>query len=208
MEIGPIWRALQRNKTAYILIASQIAVTMAIIVNAISIIQERAELMSRPSGVDEDNIFYLDNVGFAPDLDYQAMVVEDLIALRSFPGVANAVVTNTVPLHGGGWSQGLQVEPGDEIDATGVAIYFVDEQGVDTFDVELVAGRNFTADEVMWYDPNKPPWPEIAIVSRAMANELFPDLPAHQVVGKTVYIESNSPLTVIGVIDRMPVAWK
>ena len=53
MEIGPIWRAMMRNKTGAILIALQIAVTMAIMVNAISIMQERGRLMSRPSGIDE-----------------------------------------------------------------------------------------------------------------------------------------------------------
>ena len=52
MEWGPIWRAMLRNKTGAILIALQIAVTLAIMVNAISIIQERAEAMARPSGVD------------------------------------------------------------------------------------------------------------------------------------------------------------
>jgi putative ABC transport system permease protein len=51
MEIGPIWRALLRNKSSYILIALQIAATMALMVNAISIIQERTRMMGRPSGV-------------------------------------------------------------------------------------------------------------------------------------------------------------
>ena len=57
MEIGPIWRAMMRNKTGAILIALQIAVTMAIMVNAVSIMQERSRMMARPSGVDENNIF-------------------------------------------------------------------------------------------------------------------------------------------------------
>ena len=208
MEIGPIWRALQQNKTSYVLIAMQIAVTMAIMVNAVSIIQERAELMVRSSGVDESNIFYLENIGFAPDLDFRAMVTEDLIALRSFPGVANAVMSNSVPLHGGGWSQGLQVEPGEEIDGTGVAIYFVDEQGIDTFGVDLIAGRNFSATEVMWADPDGPPWPGIAIITRAMANELFPDTAAEAAVGRTVYIENDRPITIVGILDRLQAPWK
>jgi len=70
MEFGPIWRALQRHKTSYILIALQIAVTMALMVNAIAIIQERSRLMARPTGVDEDNIFYLSSVGFDPELNF------------------------------------------------------------------------------------------------------------------------------------------
>jgi putative ABC transport system permease protein len=53
MEIGPIWRALLRNRTAYVLTALQIAVTMAIMVNAVAIVQERSRLMARASGIDE-----------------------------------------------------------------------------------------------------------------------------------------------------------
>ena len=58
-EIGPIFRALLRNKVGAVLIAIQIAVTMTIIVNSVFIIVERSQQMQRESGVDEDNSFYL-----------------------------------------------------------------------------------------------------------------------------------------------------
>ena len=210
MEIGPIWRALLRHKSSYILIALQIAVTMALMVNAISIVQERTRLMARPSGVDEDNIFQLYSTGFDPELEYQAMVAEDLDAIRNFPGVVNAVMTNSVPLRQGGWSQGLKTEPGDENDGVGVAIYFVDEHGIDTFDVDLVAGRNFQPTEIVWFDPDGgPKWPGTVVITRAMASELFPDLAApEEAVGKVAYIENDIPVTIIGVIDRMQAPWK
>ena len=209
MELGPIWRALLRNKTSYSLIALQIAVTMAIMVNAIGIIQERSALMARSSGVDEDNLFYVNSIGFSPDLEFQALVAEDLEALRNFPGVRNAVMTNTVPLQGGGWSQGVQVEPGEEIEATSVAIYFVDEHGIDTFGVNLIAGRNFTPTEITWYDPEGDVrWPPQGIISQAMAAELFPDLAPEEVVGKVAYIDDVTPITIIGITERMQAAWK
>ncbi len=209
METGPIWRAMLRNKTSYMLIALQIAVTMAIMVNAISIIQERSRLMTRPSGVDEDNIFYLSSIGFAPDFDSRATIEEDLDALRRFPGVANAVMTNTVPLQGGGWSQGLRREPGEDNESTGVAVYFVDEHGIDTFGVNLTQGQNFTPTEIMWFDPEGegPRWPDKIIITQAMATALFPESPA-EVVGKTVYIENDLPITVIGIVETMQAAWK
>lgn len=106
MEIGPIWRALMRNKTGAILIALQIAVTMAIMVNAVSIMQDRSKQMARPSGVDENNIFYLASVGFAEDFNERVTIEEDLNALRAMPGVANVIQSNSVPLSGGGWSMG------------------------------------------------------------------------------------------------------
>ena len=209
MDIGPIWRALMRSKTSYILIAVQIAVTMAILVNAIAIVQERTRLMGRSSGVDEENLFYLNSVGFDPEADYQVVVERDLDAIRQFPGVASAVVTNTVPLQGGGWSQELQVEPGEDRDTLGTAIYFVDEHGIDTFGVSLVAGHNFSPADVAWFDPDSGRmWPPVAIITSAFARSLFPELPLAEVVGKTVYIDSSIPVQVVGIIDRMQAAWK
>jgi len=176
MELGPIWRALMRNKTSYILIALQIAVTMAIMVNAIGIIQERSRNMARPSGVDEDNIFYLTSVVFDDTVDYERRIEEDLDAIRNFPGVRNAIATNSVPLLGGGWSMSLQLEPGDDGDGSGVAVYFVDVNGIDTFGVNLVAGRNFEPGEVNWHDFEKTEWADTGIITVAMAKELWPDV--------------------------------
>jgi putative ABC transport system permease protein len=208
MEIGPIWRAMLRNKTACILIALQIAVTMAIMVNAISIIQERSRLMDRPSGIDENNIFYVSSVGFAPDFNERAAIVEDLEALRNLPGVVDAVSTNTVPLQGGGWSSGVATEPGDDVDGTGVAIYFVDEHGLDTFGLNLVAGRNFAPTDIEWHEGSSSRWPPAGILSQAAVETLFPDEPPNAAVGRTLYINNDQPVRIVGIVERMQAAWK
>ncbi len=206
MEIGPIWRAMMRNKTGAILIALQIAVTMAIMVNAVSIMQDRSTKMARPSGVDEHNIFYISSVGFAEDFNERAAIEEDLTALRAMPGVVNAIQSNSVPLSGGGWSMGLQTEPGEEIDGTGVAIYFVDEHGLDTFGLNLLSGKNFDATEIEWRERTANEWPANTIITQAMSEALFPDEP-DGALGKTVYINSDEPITVIGIIEQMQAPW-
>ena len=91
-----------------------------------------------------------------------------------------------------------------------MAIYFVDEQGVDTFGVDLVAGRNFSATEVRWFDPDGgPKWPDPIIMTRAMAMELYPDLAdASEAVGRVVYIENDIPMTIVGILERMQAPWK
>lgn len=209
MEFGPIWRALQRHKTSYILIALQIAVTMALMVNAIGIIQERSRLMARPTGVDEENIFYLTSVLFDPELEPQATITEDLAAIRSFPGVTNAIITNSVPIRNGGWGQQLQTEPGDDIEGTSTGVYFADEHGIDTFGVNLIAGRNFTPSEVSWFDSSAEGhrWPDQVIVSRALVKSMFPDLEPADAVGKVVYIEMHQPITIIGVLETLQASW-
>jgi putative ABC transport system permease protein len=208
MEIGPIWRALMRSKTAYVLIALQIAVTMAIMVNAVAIIQERNRLMVRPSGVDEPNIFHLDSVSFALDYDHAAAVTQDLEAIRALPGVVDAIASNTVPLRNGGWSSGVAIEPGDDIDGTGVAMYFTDEHGIEAFGLNLIAGENFAATDIGWYGLSSTRWPPSGIISREAAATLFPDMPVHEVVGKTVYVNSDDPVRIVGIVERMQAAWK
>ena len=102
MNLGPIWRAMLRNKTGAILIALQMAVTMAIMVNAVSIIQERSRAIDRPTGVDEANIFHVLSGGYTETFNERQTIEQDLDALRALPGVVNAIQTNSVPLSGGG----------------------------------------------------------------------------------------------------------
>jgi len=206
MEIGPIWRAMMRNKTGAILIALQIAVTMAIMVNAISIMQERGRMMSRPSGIDEHNIFSIASMGFAEDFNERVTIEEDLAALRALPGVVNAIQSNSVPLSGGGWNMGLQTEPGEGIDGPSVALYFVDEHGLDTFGLNLVAGENFSATDIGWRERSATEWPDKTIITRATAEALFPDDP-EGAIGKTVYVSDDEPITITGIIEQLQAPW-
>lgn len=206
MELGPIWRAMMRNKTGAILIALQIAVTMAIMVNAVSIIQERSRLMARPSGIDEHNIFYITSMGYAEDFNEQVTIEEDLAMLRELPGVVDAIQSNSIPLSGGGWSQGVALEPGEEVEGTGVALYFVDEHGLDTFGLNLIAGENFSATDIEWRVRSQTSWPNKGIITRAMAETLKPDDP-DSMLGETIYISNDQAMTIIGIIEQMQAPW-
>jgi putative ABC transport system permease protein len=197
---------MMRNKTGAILIALQIAVTMAIMVNAVSIIQERARLMARPSGLDEHNIFTLASVGFAPDFNERVTIEEDLAAIRAMPGVVDAIQSEAVPLADSGWSMSLQTEPGAEIDATPVAVYFVDEHALATYGVRLVAGENFSATDINWRQRSEAHWPDKTIITRAMAEALFPENP-DEALGTTVYINDDEPMTVTGIVEKMQAPW-
>ena len=206
MELGPIWRAILRNKGSYLLIALQIAVTMAIMVNAIAIMQERASKMARPSGTDEDNIITLSSIAFVPDIDMRSMIDEDLAMLRGMPGVRDALATNSFPLRGGGWSMGLATEPGAGHDGIGTAIYFSDEHAIETFGTSLVDGRNFAADEITWNDNAVNKWPATGIITAALAEALFPDEQG-SIVGKTVFVNDNDPVKIIGIVDHLQAPW-
>ena len=207
LELGPILRALSRNKVGALLIAIQIAFTMAIIVNSVFIIYERSQETKRESGVDEANTFYISSSGFGNNFSAKATIREDLDALRALPGVKDAIQINAVPISGGGWSMGLQTEPGAEHDGIGLAVYMVDEHGLNALDVKLLAGENFTATDVRWRGRGESSWPDKIIITEAMAKRLFPELSYQETVGKTVYINDTEPMIITGIIDKLQAPW-
>lgn len=207
MELGPIWRSMQRNKGGFILIAVQIAVTMTIMVNAIAIIQERSVDMSRPTGIDEANTFTLTSTTFDPDVDKQRLIEEDLDVIRNLPGVVAATFSNSMPLLQSGWSEGIRLEPGaNQSNDSSAGLYFVDEHGLETFALSLVEGENFSANQVAWDDPDSNTWPATVIVSRALAEDVFPEANGAY-VGRTFYLHDTDPVMIVGVVDRLQAAW-
>lgn len=207
LEIGPIFRALMRNKVGAILIAIQIAITMTIIVNSVFIIYERSQLMKRESGIDEANSFHLSSSGFANDFNPKETVQKDLLAIRALPGVVNAIQINAVPIGGSGWSMGLQTKPGAEHDGPGTAVYMVDEHGIETLDLQLIAGQNFSSTDIRWRERSQSDWPDKIIVTKAMAEKLFPDQDWQSAVGQTVYINDIEPMIITGIVDKLQAPW-
>lgn len=207
LNLGPIFRSLLRNKTGAFLIALQIAFTMAIVLNALFIIGERSDLMARSSGVDEENSFQISSTGFASGFNHLNTMEEDLRQIRALSGVINATMINAIPTSNGGWSMSLQVEPGEDKASTPTAVYMVDEHGIDTLDVDLVAGSNFLATDIRLRDGTQEGWPQNIIVTVALANEMFPELNYAETVGKTIYINNTEPMQIIGVIDQLQAPW-
>jgi putative ABC transport system permease protein len=196
-----------RNKGGFLLIALQIAVTMTIMVNAIAIIQERSRNIARPSGLDEANTFTLVSVSIGEDMDNKSLIDEDLDLLRGMPGVLNATASNSMPLLQSGWSEGLTLEPGEGKSDSSSALYFADEHTADTFALNFVEGANFEPNQVEWRNHEVNDWPPFVIVSRALAEDLFPD-ETGSYVGKTFYIDDDNPVNIIGVVERMQAAWQ
>jgi putative ABC transport system permease protein len=206
-EVGPIFRAMLRNKVGAILIALQIAVTMTIIVNSVYIIVERSKEMQRDSGIDNANSFSLTSVGFAENYNVPITIEEDMNALRSLPGIVDAIQINAVPNSGSGWSMGLKTQSGVEYDGVGTAVYMVDEHGVNALDLEIIAGENFAPTDISLRKVGQVKWPNKTILTQAMAENLFPDIPYASVVGKTVYINDTDPMIVVGIVDKLQAPW-
>ncbi len=206
-DIGPIFRALTRNKLGAMLIALQIALTLAIVTNAAYIISERAENIARPSGLDEANTaLFITNL-FDSNVDQRQLYRDDLDAIRSIPGVLAASPAQSIPISGSGWGEDLYNDPEmPSNESINFGNFMVDEHGLETFGLELVAGRNFRPEEVKVRSFDDMDLPDNLIVSQALADELFPDGDA---LDKTVWDEPNGerPMRIIGIYDHMQNAW-
>ena len=199
-----------RNKAGFVLIALQMAVTLTIMVNAFGIIAERSGKLDRPSGLDEPNTFAFASVLFNEYEREQrkALIDEDLDLIRNMPGVVNAIASNSFPLRQGGWSTALALEPGNQTpESVSSALYFVDEHGAETFDVTFIDGQNFTPEQVAWSVENDNTWPAYGVITEALGNEMWPDEEG-SFVGKTMYINDNDPVQVVGVIDTLQAPWE
>lgn len=204
MEIRPILSAMLRNKTGAILVALQIAITLAVVTNAVFIINQRLEKIGRPSGMDTDNLIFVQSFGYAPGYNHENTIREDLRLLRALPGVVAASPINGIPLSGGGSSTSYKNEPKESSPDVPGNYYEVDEQGLDALGVKLVAGRAFTPEIIRYSTVRSSEMVPEMIVTRAMAKALFD---TEDVVGRKVYDSLQQSATIVGVVDHMLGAW-
>ena len=205
-NIRPIASALWRNRTGAVLVAFQIAIGLAVLVNAVYVVKQRVEKIGRPTGMDTANMIWVASAGFSKDYDYDAAYREDLATLRGLPGVKAASLFSNIPLSGGGSSSGYQSRPGEVGPKETVPgnKYDVDEYALAALGVKLIAGRPFEAHEILPPSETYEDSPQ-AIVTKAFAKELFPE--DENFLGKTFYNGIGEPMTIVGVIEHMHGAW-
>jgi len=204
MEFQPIMRALWRNRTGAILVALQIALALAIVVNSVYIIVQRLEHIGRDPGLNVADTF---TVFFAPvgsSFNPEVAMREDIEALRALPGVIDASRINAIPLSGSGSSTGYYTEPEEKGREAQGNYYEVDEHGVNTLGVRILEGRNFDASVVRRLPDNSSEFVPELILTKTIAKELFPEGSA---LNKTVYDGLGQPARVVGVLEKMHGSW-
>src|SRR6476620_1477243 len=101
MEIRPILSQLMKSRTGPLLVAVQVAISLAILVNALFIVQQRIAVSERPSGVaDERNVGYITSRSLRT-LSHPEVLAEqqrELALLRTIPSVQSVAWTSQMPL--------------------------------------------------------------------------------------------------------------
>ena len=207
VAIRPILSALMRNRTGAVLVALQIAIALAVLVNAVYIVKQRVDRIGRPTGMDTNNILVVSSSGFTRDYDIVGAIRNDLEYIRTVRGVIATSAVNSIPLSSSGSARTLFNHPSENATEGQNGQYFeVNEQGIDALGLHLIAGRNFRAEEI------QPPVDKSSasrfesqiIVTKAVADALYP---GQNAVGKPVFDVLKQPATIIGVVERMQVAW-
>lgn len=204
MEIRPILSTLRRHKTAAALIVIEVALSCAIICNALFLIGNRLERMERPSGTAENELSVVRVAGIGQDDNAGALTSTDLASLRGLPGVKSASAVNHIPFGNGSWNTSVNLVQEQTHPTLSAAYYLADEHLLDTLGVNLVAGRNFRSDEILdgeslFKTESLPELPAV-IVTRAVADRLYPGQDA---VGKSLYSWGDKPIRIVGVVDKL-----
>lgn len=200
MQIQPILAALRRHKAGTILIALQIALTLAIVCNALFIINQRLVHIGEASGVDEANLFVIGNQWGEQYSTQEAVerIQQDVATLRQVPGVQDVTTANNYPIRGVSDDNFITMTPEQRAPTSDAAFYMGDDNFVRTLGLKLIAGRDFRPEEVQNEGLRQSVVPAVAIISKAMADKLFPHGDA---LGQHFYAMTPNPITVIGIVD-------
>ncbi|TMP39660.1 ABC transporter permease [Pseudoalteromonas rubra] len=202
-ELKPTINALMRSKLGAILLILQLAITLAIVSNAVSIIQDRLTYLNKDTGYPEAEIFKFNSLNFDKKLDLLQQVELDEQTLRDLDGVIDAAAVSSVVLSGSGSSGGMQLKPEpQESKSVNMGYISGDEHLLSTLGVKVSEGRDFTASDVVVIDDSDAQ-PSVIIVSRALADGLFGQ---GNGLGETLYWGAD-PLKIIGIVDTMANQW-
>lgn len=199
LNIRPILSALSRNRTGAVLIALEIAIALAVMVNAAWIVAQRIQQIEAPSGLDVGDTFAIGVARLSSHTDLGAAQREDLAYLRSLPGVVAATATSSVPVSPYGQGTSLSPDPGSQAPMTATRYMEADEATLGTLGVRVVAGRNFSATDIHPLSKRFFQSYPAVIITQSLAGKLFP---GGNALGKPIYSGDDTPMTIIGITSN------
>jgi len=208
MEIRPILSALLRNKTGPVLVAVQVALSLAILANALHIVQVRQAVSARESGLaNEHDVFALQIRHLKPGGHEEQLTAQrtEAAILRAVPGVLSVAITNQMPLSRSGNYSSLSTDRKQLKSSATTANYMGPDSLVKTWGLRLVEGRDFVPGDVLELDENlSNEFPKTSIITRALAEKLWPGQSGF--AGRTFYYGSGNDsreMRVVGVVEKL-----
>jgi putative ABC transport system permease protein len=208
MEIRPILSALLRSKTGAVLVAVQVALSLAILANALHIVAVRQAVAARPSGVAaEADVFSL-QIRHLKAGGHQQQLAEqkaEAATLRGVPGVLSVAAVNQLPMTRSGSYSNIAAKREQTLDSGSAALYNTPDSLLKTWGLQLREGRDFAPQDVVEVDQEtSEEFAKVAIVTQALARRLWPD--SASALGKTLYFGTGAKAgasEVVGVVERL-----
>ena len=213
MAIRPILSTLRRHKTTALLVVLEIALTCAIVCNAVFLVTQRIDRIHMPSGVAEHELIQVSMADIGKTPDEHARTLTDLAALRAIPGVIQVASVNQVPFGRSSNNSGVKLDPKQNKPTLNATNYYGENVG-QTLGVQLVEGRLLQPEDYVKLSEAAKAFkagkaeglPRIVVISQPMAERLFPGQSA---LGKSIWLGSEVPLQVVGVVKYLvrPSIW-
>ncbi|MBS0199223.1 MAG: ABC transporter permease [Proteobacteria bacterium] len=202
-QIRPILSTLTRHKSAVFILMLEVALTCAILCNAINLVRLRINSINSPLGIDESALSSLQVSGIGTNTNALALTRTDKESIRAIPGVESVAMINQTPLQNGSWNSSFEITPngrgGRDNNAT---LYMGDDDMVRTLGTHIVRGRDFNPEEYLDVPDRaaaSAAVPRALIITDAFAKRMFPDSDA---LGKSLYLD-QTPIPIVGIVDRL-----
>jgi predicted permease len=188
---------LRRNRTRSLLVISEIALSLVLLIGAGLLIRSFIALLNTSPGFDTNAILTVDiplSRSRYPGAEQQVMFVQQAVARASqVPGVASVAAVNILPLSGNARQSTFTIEGrpmpnGQEPDAEASTVspdYFR------TMGIPIIKGRAFN-------EGDKKDAPLVVVISDALARKNFP---GEDPLGKRLVIDDDRPpFEIVGVV--------
>ena len=150
MELGPLLRALWRNNLRFVIVSLQVAITLAIVVNCVSLIGDARRRMTHPQWFDEENaigILLPTPDAKLNDIDLRERWRAEMAdRLRKISGVQSVSLSLFTPYWG--TSRGFVKSLGAEGPAVAISSFFTDAELPKALGFELAEGKWFSEADV------------------------------------------------------------
>ena len=177
------------------LVLLQVTLSLPLLIGAILLLQSLQNLRAVDTGFSKSNVLFArvnpSLNGYSNDKS-RDFFNELLARIQALPGVTVASLANDSPLSGGidrsrviveGYQ--AQEDEGMDIDAT-----YISPDYFKTLDLPLVAGRDFTAEDVITS-------PKVAIINQKMSRYFFGN---RDPIGKRMGLSGVTDMTIVGVV--------
>jgi putative ABC transport system permease protein len=207
MDILPILSTLRRHKLTSWLLILEIALTCAIVCNAVFLIGQRLQRMDLPSGVAEHELLQIQVADAVAPSNPYARAAEDLAVLRQVPGVLSVASSNQVPFGTSSSSANVRLDPSQPERTLNASTYF-GENLVKTLGTRLISGRDLQSDDFINADiamkalatGDTRNLPSVTLITSTLAQRLWP---GQNPLGRIIYLTPVVAVRVVGVLDSL-----